>query len=528
MPFPTRRAVLLAALSSLLLAPATLHAQAWSETARLLDSRGGNEDAFGRAVDVDGDRILVGAERGDGTQSDTGVALLYERDPATGAWTPAARLESPDVEPFTDFGASVALDGDVAVVGVPFADGVGFEDGAAYIFERDPDTDAWAVAARVTDTVGEQFSRFGASVDVDGDRVVVGAPESGAGFTYQSGTASVFERQPDGTWLRAARLEALDATDFDAMGASVSIRGNLVLAGAPQAFTTEFYGGAAYLFRRTADGRWNEFRKLVPPTPGNGGGRYGESVAIAADVLVIGAPGDDDLGSSAGAAYVYTPDRFGTWLQRDKLVASDGGANDIFGTSIDVDPSGRIIVGAPWEGTFGTNEGAAYVFESDGADDWSETARLVASDRDTGDWFGDAVALEGPVIAVGIPNDDDLGDGSGSVRVFEIDVARPVLTVGGSCPGETIVEIANATPNGRVALFAGFTRGDFVIPAEPCPGTVIGIPAPFLGGGPVVPGVDGNGATTLRGTTPPGVCGELLLQAVDLSTCGVGPVVVVE
>ena len=144
---------------------------------------------------------------------------------------------------------------------------------------------------------------------------------------------------------------------------------------------------------------------------------FGFSVAISEDTAVVGAFRADDHanGIDAGAAYVFTRSD-GAWQQQAKLTARDGQAGDTLGGNVAVSGD-TAVAGAIGHDANGDNAGAVYVFERSG-DSWHQSAKLVASDGDAGDAFGQSVAISGDTIVIGAPHDDDRGDGSGSVYVF--------------------------------------------------------------------------------------------------------------
>ncbi|MHC5005609.1 MAG: FG-GAP repeat protein, partial [Planctomycetota bacterium] len=148
---------------------------------------------------------------------------------------------------------------------------------------------------------------------------------------------------------------------------------------------------------------------------------FGVSVSLFADRALIGAFQDDDRGMEAGAAYVFELDAADGpgWSQVAKLLASDGNAGDVFGNGVALDGD-VAVVGAPFRDDNGVESGAAYVFRFDGSD-WNEEAKLLAGDGQAGDTFGSAVAVNGDVIAIGACRDDDNGIDSGSAYVFRFD-----------------------------------------------------------------------------------------------------------
>ena len=144
------------------------------------------------------------------------------------------------------------------------------------------------------------------------------------------------------------------------------------------------------------------------------GDSFGRSVAIDGDTAVVGAPGVDDGGSDAGAAYVIVRSG-GSWSEQAKLTASDAAAGDSFGSSVAIDGD-TVVVGAPFA-PGGDGSGAAYVFVRSGGV-WSEQAKLTASDAAGDDNFGSSVAISGDTVVVGSFEDDDAGFSSGSAYVF--------------------------------------------------------------------------------------------------------------
>ena len=154
---------------------------------------------------------------------------------------------------------------------------------------------------------------------------------------------------------------------------------------------------------------------VSPTTPD---GLSGTSLAIDGDIAVIGCPIGTGNGWATGMAIVYRlVDN--VWLREAELIASDGAIGDMMGVSVDVS-NGRVIAGAWFNNHAGTNSGAAYMFEQvDGQ--WVQTAKLIASDAAPQDTFGRRVAINDDVCIVSAPLDDDNGESSGSVYVFQYD-----------------------------------------------------------------------------------------------------------
>ena len=372
---------------------------------------------------------------------DTQVTVVWKdrNDPLTTAYQllqlPETRLTADDGAANDEFGVSVAIDGDTAVVGTPGDD----DGGAAYVYTRDA-KGFWLQVAKLTASDRADGDEFGASVVVDGDTIVVGAP----GDESDQGSAYVFVR-PGTSWdtkndtdTETAKLTASDGVDGDEIGVSVAVDGDTIVVGAPGDESDE---GSAYVFAKPDLG-WGTGNQTAKLTASDGAAEdeFGISVAVDGDTIVVGAPGDD---SDEGWAYVFVKPGTG-WATRNqtaKLTASDGAANDEFGTSVAVDGN-TIVVGAHQHdvGGAGIQEGAAYVFAKPTtsygwADTVADPAKLTASNlvpddandaNDEDHQFGQSVAVEGATIVVGSWGDNDGNTGvrvrdSGSAYVFALE-----------------------------------------------------------------------------------------------------------
>jgi len=266
--------------------------------------------------------------------------------------------------------------------------------------------------AKLTASTAGSDDRYGTSVGVNASTIVVGAPFSSQPGQF-SGLAYVYTGSGS-SWSEQAELVADDAANNDLNGWTVDVDGNTVVTGA---YTNDAAGsnsGAAYVFTRSGT-TWSQQQKLVPADAAAEDG-LGYSVAIDGDTALVASVADDDNGQDSGAAYVFV--RSGsTWTEQAKLVASDGAAFDNFGFWLDVDGD-TAVIGAAGDNDGGAfNTGSAYVFVRS-ATTWTEQAKLVASDATAGDQFGHGVTVDGDVIAVGAPFDDDVGADSGSVYLF--------------------------------------------------------------------------------------------------------------
>jgi hypothetical protein len=177
-----------------------------------------------------------------------------------------------------------------------------------------------------------------------------------------------------------------------------------------------------YVFRFDGEG-WSEEARLTA-SDGAQSDYFGRAVSVSGDTILVGAYGNDDLGSNSGSVYVF---RFNgsSWVEVDNLTVSDGAANAYVGFAL-AQEGNRALIGAYGDNDNGTTAGAVYVFGFNGSD-WVEQQKLTASDGAQGDFFGRAVALSGDAALVGAAGDDlegcptGFGGASGSAYLFRFD-----------------------------------------------------------------------------------------------------------
>jgi hypothetical protein len=270
----------------------------WSEKAKLTASDGEDSDYFGNAVSISGDRAIVGAQYEDEKGTNSGSAFIFER--VGGSWSQKAKLTASDGDDLDYFGYSVSISGDTAIVGAHREDQNGADVGSAYIFERD--AGSWSELTKLTASDGSDGDNFGYSVSISGDAAIVGAIYEDASGLY-SGSAYIFERD-GGSWSEKAKLTASDGEHFDHFGNSVSISGDRAIVGAHYEDENGPDSGSAYIFERDG-GSWSELTKLTA-SDGAHSDHFGVSVSISGDTSIVGASSDNAPGTDSGSAYTYS------------------------------------------------------------------------------------------------------------------------------------------------------------------------------------------------------------------------------
>ncbi len=381
----------------------------YTQQQKLMANDGATNDYFGGAVALDGDTVLVGA------QVDNSAYVFTRSGTTPSVWMFQQKLTAVDGGAF---GLSVALSSDTALVGASISNGAR---GAAYVFTRIGTT--WSLQEKLTANDGAAISIFGRSVALSGNTALVGASTDNS-----TGAAYVFTRSST-VWIQQQKLTPFDGVAQDNFGLPVALSGDTALVGAQG---DDSRRGSAYVFTRSGT-TWSLQQKLTA-NDGAASDRFSSAVALGGDTLVVGAS-QDDSGANVdqGAAYVFT--RSGTvWTQQPKLTASDGAANDFFGSAVALS-DGTVLVGADGDESL---RGSAYVFTRSGTV-WTQQQILTANDGATGDRFGNAVAVSGDTALVGAFQ-DDIGT--------NVDQGSAYVFICSACP--TIALNPASLPNGVI------------------------------------------------------------------------------
>ncbi len=367
---------------------------------------------LGYAVAADGDTVIVGAPGSTHQRDQDGVAFIFTS--AENGWAQQATLTADDLNYSARFGSAVDISGDTAIVGA-FND-KGDDDrnpgvGSAHVFVRTGTE--WSRQSRlIPDT--ETGGWFGEAVAIDGDTAVVGARREGhPDSDSDNGVAYVFVRS-GATWTQQAKLMTEPSMHF---GHAVAIQGDTIVVG-------DFGNAVAHIFKRTGT-TWTKHDTLT----GDGlGGRsaFGVSLALDGDTLVIGDSWyDTGNGESQGVLYIFTQTN-GSWVQQQKLAASDGAGNDNFGAAVAI--LGDQVAAGAWGKQVGSNslQGAAYHFAHNG-ESWAEQGSWRLSDGADSDYFGNTVALYENGLFIGAPYRDSSLTDRGVVYYTKL-LAQNIIT----------------------------------------------------------------------------------------------------
>ena len=391
-------------------------------------------DYFSNDLAISGNFAIVGAyhesqsvDEG-GFLSETGAAYIFRFNGS--AWEQMQKLTAPVRIEEDHFGYSVDICGNYAIVGAPRKDDTDtdYGEGVAFIYYYDGST--WVLQEKLLSDDRQIGDHFGYHVALTENRAAIGAPykdiiHSPSDTTFQAGAVYVFSRS--GTnWTQTGKVTASDAGFDDRLGLRVDIDGSYLVASTPyeahdaDSMDYEVYAGAAYVYYHGATG-WEQQKKLVA-SDRDMGDFFGYSVAIDGSHIVVGAymedhdPSGANRVEKAGSAYIFTHG-VGGWTETQKIVGSERWASDFFGRDVDIQDD-LIIIGADGEdhdpdgNNYVPAAGAAYIFKNIGGN-WLEQEKIAAPVRSEDDAFGNEVAIWEDIVligALGEDHDSDEGD----------------------------------------------------------------------------------------------------------------------
>ncbi len=457
-------------LSLLFLASLTSLASAQTNT-KLQAPPNPQADFFGASCALDRDLAVLGApfEDSDSLAANNHAGAVYVYRRQGNAWIEEARLEAPTPAADDHFGSAIAMSGELIVIAANRRDLPGKPDsGSIFVFE--PIAGSWT-GEEINSANQGAGDFFGDTVDISRDRIVVGAPFDDAVAT-DSGAAYVFVRDSGG-WIEEAKLKASDASAGDRFGA-VGISADRIAVGAG---FDDHVGlkdaGSVYVYQHDGSA-WNETDRLQSGRRG-AGESFGLRVAVDADSIVAGTPLGFGNAAEAGSADIFRFD--GTaWQIEGRIQAPDGDLQENFASSVDIEGN-LVIVGARFAEIDGRSAaGAAYLYKR-GVDGLGDPNWQMVSKVDSGDGnqlgYGSSVAISGPEILIGAPLATSGANENGAGYWQEVDVAT---VFGLGCPGFAL-PMPVMTPASEVPRIGEVFRLDLSAQAPPLLGGAFG----FLG-----------------------------------------------
>ncbi|MEZ5496597.1 MAG: FG-GAP repeat protein [Gammaproteobacteria bacterium] len=315
-------------------------------------------DFFGYSVSIENDRLVIGAQGDSDNGTFSGSVYVFERNGGFN-WTQTDKLLASDAAASDAFGSDVSLSGDRILVGARFDNNSvgGTGAGSAYVFDYDSVNDIWDESEKLIAMDSDANDNFALSVSLDGDNAIIGAwADDDRGD--KSGSAYIFNF--DGmNWNQLPKLSPIETDAGDYFGFNVSIEGNWVVVGAPNEDDGNGQQiGAAYLFNFNGT-NWVQTQRLTGGVGAIHFDNFGKSTAISGNRILISSYTDDDVGNNSGSVYEFKFNGV-NWFENQKLTANDGADDDYFGYDVDISGN-RALVGALGDDNNWIDDGAVYI-----------------------------------------------------------------------------------------------------------------------------------------------------------------------
>lgn len=378
-----------------------------------------NFDNFGFAVAISGTRVVVGAYRDDTGVPDAGSAYVYNLAGPTPT-VPVLVLNNPTPASGDYFGLSVAISGLRVAVGTPFDGTAASNSGAVYVYNLASGTPTVPTAILTNPDAGFD-ARFGSSVALSGQRLVVGAPNDNTG-AVDAGSAYAYDLLGATPTIPVAVLRNPAPASADNFGTSVGISGTRVIVSADLDDTGALSAGTVYAYDIGTATPTVPTHTLDNPSPA-ATDVFGRSVAISGTLVLVGVKGDDTGATDAGSAYVFDLAGVTPAVPVHTISNPTPAFDDDFGAATGISGT-RVIIGAPNDHTAATNAGSAYLYDFSSGTPTVPTATLNQPGPSAGDRFGGAVAVSGNRLVVGA---DLLNASPLPVHVYDLSSATPTV-----------------------------------------------------------------------------------------------------
>lgn len=414
---------------------------------------------FGGALDLDGDRALVSGSVTSFGTSLSGSAWVYAWNGA--GWDIEQHLDAPGFSSYQDYGTSVALSGDVAIVACRYMDTAsGNNSGGAVVYERVGGV--WTVVDELLPPPDSDQARYGYGVDVEGDLAILSSDDTVRPYL-------AFERSPSGSWDLVQELDATANNPFP-NGGGISTTGPRIVDGRAYLPDPNYPNGANFsgeieVWRHEA-GTW-VFESAIRTAAPTEGTYLGLGFDVSGDVLVSGSPFVVNASGSNGRVHTFER-QGGTWVEVDQLLPGVV-TGQLWGRQVAL-AGDRLAVGnplVPGDGSVApvvelyARDGDGWRFERQLVDPAGAPAPYVPGDNAYGSGYGGTLAIEGDRGLIGAPFDDVRFENAGEVYgvdmgLLGIDTAEISLSAGGV---QTLDLQAGASAAGDLHLVLGSFAG---------------------------------------------------------------------
>ena len=375
------------------------------------------EANFGFSVAISGDVMMIGAPYDDQAFQNAGAIYVYDRLPAPAGWTLGQTLTVDDPFFGDQLGWALDLQGDRAVISAIGDDDIDTNTGAVYVYERVGGS--WQETQKIVPDDLTRHAEFGVELALDGDTFVAASRSRFGNFPHTKVYVYTLDA---GVWTLEQQLDPDGAAPFDLLAVELDLHGDTVIVGNPVNGVE-----AAHVFARQGTS-WSLEASLVHPSP-EANDQFGTTVAVRDDVAMVTAIGRREV-------HLFRRDA-GTWaFGETRSVDGDG---DCFGCYVTVFDGERAAVSAA--GSTQTHRpGNLRTFTIDsGNGSLVEEQRLNGIGAESGrdDLFSYAIALAGNELAAGTPIARFGGVETGGVYLYELAPGPVLLFANGFEEGDT-------------------------------------------------------------------------------------------
>jgi hypothetical protein len=370
-------------------------------------------DFFGRYLDIRLDDIIIGAHQDDENGYASGSIYLFRKEEGSDRFTLQQKILPSDgnVEEF--FGYSIQIDQPWAVTGSHHDSDFGGSSGSAFVLKKE--NGEWAIAQKLLPSDPKAGDEFGKAVGLAGDNIAVGC-FLGDDQGTNSGSVYMFHLEGD-HWIEYQELGPDDPAPYDQFGNFLSLGPEGMVVGVPEKKDKGNKSGCAYLFRETENGTWEQVAKMLPEDLQEGD-EFGQSVHLDQHLIAIGAYKKDNPAENGGAVYLYE------WqgdhcVLLQKIIPDDNAEGDHFGNAVCLNGN-LLAIGAYFDDDNGSKSGSVYLYKKQDGQ-YRFTSKIISSDGGFGDAFGSSLAMDQEFLLVGAYADSDQGFFSGSAYVFNLD-----------------------------------------------------------------------------------------------------------
>lgn len=368
----------------LTLSPNLLFGQTLVETK--IESFISSSELFGRSIDVSGNYMVAGS---------AGAIHIFEKD-ISGNWSGEQVLNGPDFSNFV--GSNVSILGEEVFFGNINNDLLGTSSGSVHTYNVQANSGSGINLILASN--GQAYDAYGWHTNMTDGNLIVTAKKTE--ITNEISWVYIYEKDANGTWTKEQILTSPEGHYGDKFGMSSAIFDDLLVIGAYKDSEEIENSGAVFVYNRDDNGQW-VFSQKINAFDAEAGANFGYTVAVFDEEIIIGAYRDNTNGTNAGAVYSYRKNEQEDWVFNQKLLASDGNAEDLFGNSLSVS-NGYLAVGAKYDDDTYNNAGAVYLFERGLDGDWAMGDKLVASDPANAAYFGSSVVIEDDELFISAPS----------------------------------------------------------------------------------------------------------------------------